>query len=768
MALAVERNTVLYYDLDQPRWTAVPKFSFIVSACEIYTQLSIGAAIHILSEETCLSLQGMTDYWKRERIDGSFVSPQVFRVLSGSDFPLNHCLVGGEKLVNVNPESGVIYNVYGMSETFGGVCYCRVDGSYRDSQIGKAFDGLTLYVLDKEGREVPQGEKGELCVVGEFGVKYLNNPKLSAEKFEDLGNGKWRIHTGDIAYIDETGSACYVSRMDWMVKVNGQRVDLGEVEKHLSNVSGIKNAAARAFEDKAGKTYIAGYYVLEEGKELTEEEIRADLRVKLPEYMIPRSLVRIDKMPLNNNGKLDRKSLKEPEAEENKTEYEAPLDETEKVICETFESILTCGKVGRRDNFDTLGGDSISKMRFVAEIGKKFGISNANAAEIMADGTPAGIASVIKGKKNASGKSGAIETVKTVEPLNVITTVCMLSLPLIHFLEEVTEAGVQQAGAMTFIWLMLLIAQPYPFMLVMGYRFKYDNVTVKAILKNAISFFVIAVFFDIARWLVLANWPGYFNLVPDFDFEFVSILASDIYMFVGWFYLFFALAKKLHLSDKMVLLISAGLFVLSYVLPVPHFGNYLDTIVGNFIVTGENSYFPFARWFVIVLIGYFYAKLQKHFEDKKETGWEIGFYVLCGVLAIACLVANRAINGDFASDYHMPILFTLGYVFAIFAVAGLLKLLIRALGSKNRVLQFMDKEAALLMPYYLIQGMIAVAVGSFLCVIPGLEGFFGVPQLLVVGTVLILLTLFLTNRYGTKLMGFLLKISEKLSGKLGL
>ena len=761
MALAVERNKVLYHDLNQPRWTAVPKFSFIVSACEIYTQLAIGAAVHILSEETCMSLQGLTEYWKREHIDGSFVSPQVFRILSGDDFPLNHCLVGGEKLTNIKPSSSVVYNVYGMSETFGGACYCRVDSSYRDSQIGKAFEGLTVHILDADGKEVPLGEKGELCMEGEYGVKYLNNPELSKEKFEDLGDGRWKIHTGDIAYIDETGSVCYVSRMDWMVKVNGQRVDLGEVEKHLLGVAGIKNAAARAFEDKQGKTYIAGYYVLEEGKELTEDDIKETLKIKLPEYMIPRYLVKLDKMPLNNNGKLDRKSLAEPEAQDNKTGYEAPLNDTERIICESFEGLLGCGKVGRTDNFDALGGDSISKMRFVAEMGEKFGVANLTAADLMNDGTPAGIATVIEGKKSGSVNSTVRENVNPVNPMNVITTFCMLTLPFVHMVEEMSEANLPHQSADFFIWLILLIAEPIPFMLVMGYKFKFEDVSAKTILKNAISFFVISVFYDIARWLILGNLPGYLHLAPNWEYEFDEFLASDIYMFVGWFYLFFAFAKKIHLSDKIVLLIAVVLFVVSYILPVPYFGNYLDTIVGNFIVTGGNSYFPFDRWFLIVLLGYIFAMAQRHFENKTERKKEILFYVLCTLIAIGCF----AFFED-SDDYDLPVLFMFGYTFATFAVAGVLKLVIKIVGSKNRLLQFMDKEAALLMPYYLIQGVVAVGAVSILAIIPGLEGFFKVPQLIVTGLLLIVLTFFLTNKFGTKLMAFLLGISEKISNKL--
>ena len=130
------------------------------------------------------------------------------------------------------------------------------------------------------------------------------------------------------------GNIVYVNRMDWMVKVNGQRVETGEIEVRIAtDIDAIESAVVKAFENEYGMTYLAAYYQFKKGMSATAEEIEAMLRKKLPDYMIPRFFVEMESFPLNANGKIDRKAIQPPQAASFKEEYAAPENETQKKLC---------------------------------------------------------------------------------------------------------------------------------------------------------------------------------------------------------------------------------------------------------------------------------------------------------------------------------------------------------------------------------------------------------------------------------------------------
>ncbi|MBQ0107120.1 MAG: AMP-binding protein, partial [Methanocorpusculum sp.] len=171
-------------------------------------------------------------------------------------------------------------------------------------------------------------------------------------------------HTGDIGFIDENGDLNYVTRKDWMVKINGQRVETLEVERILQSVEHIKEAVVKAFSDADSQNYLVGYYVSD--AELPIDDIRISLAEKLPAYMIPRYLVRLDAIPKNLNGKTDRISLSPPDISLYKSVYAAPTTPEEQALCTAFEEVLECEKVGIHDDFFALGGDSIKVMKLLS------------------------------------------------------------------------------------------------------------------------------------------------------------------------------------------------------------------------------------------------------------------------------------------------------------------------------------------------------------------------------------------------------------------
>ena len=197
------------------------------------------------------------------------------------------------------------------------------------------------------------------------------------------------LHTRDICKRLPDGSVVYVNRKDWMVKINGQRVEMGEVEVQLGKIKGIKTAVVKAFTDDNGQTYICGYFTA--GSKISDADIRRSLLKKFPPYMVPRFLVQIDEFPLTPNGKLDRKALREPDASDFRSEYEAPVTDGEKQVCAAFEKLLKLERVGVNDDFFSLGGDSIKVVMLQEELGD-FKLSS---AQIFSLRTPKAIAASV-------------------------------------------------------------------------------------------------------------------------------------------------------------------------------------------------------------------------------------------------------------------------------------------------------------------------------------------------------------------------------------
>ena len=171
-----------------------------------------------------------------------------------------------------------------------------------------------------------------------------------------------------------------------MVKINGQRVEPGEIEHTMANFQGVKTAVVKAFENEYGQTYLCGYYTAESPVE--EHDLRAWLNGILPEYMVPLFLVELDEFPLNANRKIDRLALAKPDASLFQTTYQAPENDTQKSLCRGFEDTLKLNKVGINDDFFAIGGDSVKAVILVDVCG----IPDLEVMDIFQGRTPAGIA----------------------------------------------------------------------------------------------------------------------------------------------------------------------------------------------------------------------------------------------------------------------------------------------------------------------------------------------------------------------------------------
>ncbi|RKH43703.1 non-ribosomal peptide synthetase, partial [Corallococcus llansteffanensis] len=274
------------------------------------------------------------------------------------------------KQVYAVPSVRKLYNLYGPSE----------DTTYSTSSlvgreevplIGRPLPDTRAYVLDATLQPVPVGVAGELYLAGEGQARgYLLRPDLTAERFlpEPYGPPGGRMYrTGDRVRYRQDGRLEYLGRVDFQVKVRGFRIELGEVESALRRATSIKDAVVVAKGEAADKRLVA-YVVAKAGESLEVEPLKAQLRQGLPEYMVPGTVVVLNALPLNSNGKVDRKALPEPEAPQSGSTYLAPRTQTEAKLAAIWAEVLRLPQVGVRDSFFELGGHSLLATQVVSRV----------------------------------------------------------------------------------------------------------------------------------------------------------------------------------------------------------------------------------------------------------------------------------------------------------------------------------------------------------------------------------------------------------------
>lgn len=328
---------------------------YFIATVLVYDCLYTGCTVHLFPEEARTDVHALEEYLQRQGVTVSFISPAVLARFHSSPEKLRLVLTGSERLSNVAPQGYGIFNLYGLTETGALGMYFKVDKAYDNTPVGRPFEGMEVCLMDSEDRPVPPGGEGEICMKGTFAKGYYKEP----EKTEELWRGGW-LHTNDIGRQSEDGTFVYVNRKDWMVKINGQRVEPGEVEAAVKNVHGIENAIVKGFVSDSGSQYLCAYFIPE--SDISEEQIREALGKVLPSYMVPLYFVRMESFPVNQNGKLDRKSLLPPDRSAMREKYEAPRNGTEEKLCSAFAAVLGLDRVGIDDDFFRLGGDSIRVM----------------------------------------------------------------------------------------------------------------------------------------------------------------------------------------------------------------------------------------------------------------------------------------------------------------------------------------------------------------------------------------------------------------------
>ncbi|MET9611042.1 amino acid adenylation domain-containing protein [Streptomyces sp. NPDC006512] len=359
------------------RLIAVTTVSFDIAALELYLPLLAGAAVVIAGKDEVLDPDALAALITRHGGTVLQATPSLWQTLTGQvpqALAGLRMLVGGEAvpgaLARAMASAGrSVLNVYGPTETTIWSTTARLDGTTASPSIGRPILNTRAYVLDGALRPVAPGVPGELYLAGAGLARgYLGRPGLTAERFtaDPYGAPGARMYrTGDLVHWSGNGTIEYLGRTDFQVKVRGFRIELGEIEAVLARHPRVSRAAVVVREDRPGSKLLAGYVVpAADGPAPGSAELRAHATADLPDYMVPAVFVTLDELPLNTNGKLDRKALPAPDFAD-RPAGRAPSTPREELLAGLFAEVLGLPAVGVDDSFFTLGGDSITSVQLV-------------------------------------------------------------------------------------------------------------------------------------------------------------------------------------------------------------------------------------------------------------------------------------------------------------------------------------------------------------------------------------------------------------------
>ncbi len=355
---------------------------FDASVWEIFPALACGAALHVVPEALRLDIAGLHAWFEQQRITHAFLPTPVCEQFQKRDnATLKVLLTGGDTLRDTGYSRGYcLVNNYGPTENAVVSTSWEVVRGAAEVSIGRPIANTQAYVLDSRLQPCPIGVPGELCLGGAgLAAGYLHDEALTRQKFIDNPIGRGRLYrSGDLASWNADGTLRFLGRRDGQVKINGNRIECGEIEAVAVRVPGVTGCKAQAVQH-GGKASLWLFYEAPADARL-ETELAASLQQRLPAYMVPARLMRVETLPLTTNGKIDAKQL---DAMAQQSLGERPAREPvawsgrDRVVIEGVarELGLAPEQIGPDDHFFALGGDSIRAMRLVAHIQKQLDVS---------------------------------------------------------------------------------------------------------------------------------------------------------------------------------------------------------------------------------------------------------------------------------------------------------------------------------------------------------------------------------------------------------
>ncbi len=363
---------------------SVTTLSFDISALELFLPLIAGARVVIASNETVRDGHQLRTLLLETGATILQSTPSVWRLLIEAGWqgkPHLKVLCGGEAMPPdlaeaLRQRSGEVWNLYGPTETTIWSSATRVAAG--PIRIGPPISNTQLYVLDEHLKPVPVGVTGELFIGGKGLARgYWHNPELTALRFVDNPFGAGRIYrTGDVARWSGDGSIELLGRTDHQVKIRGYRIELGEIEAELATHPEVRDAVVMAVGDTLGHKRLAAWVDSKSTGPAPDQlsaALHAQLASRLPEYMLPVTISVLPALPRTSNGKIDQKSLPEPDfGSQSRHRFVKPRNETERRLLTIWQSVLGLETISVEANFFELGGNSLMILRLIARVNTAF------------------------------------------------------------------------------------------------------------------------------------------------------------------------------------------------------------------------------------------------------------------------------------------------------------------------------------------------------------------------------------------------------------
>ncbi|MDP1816120.1 MAG: amino acid adenylation domain-containing protein [Leadbetterella sp.] len=369
-------------------------FSFDVSLQDCWSVLNAGGSLYVSNEKIRIDFPLLWAYILTNGLQVLSFPFSAFQQLSTQNFidssmaiDIKHIVCSGEQLIinsslknflESHPKL-VLHNHYGPSETHVVTSY-KINSELGNieprASIGKPVSNSRIYILDAFYNLVPKGVKGELYIGGANLAKgYLNKEEFTKERFveDPFKPGMVLYKTGDLGKWLPNETIEYLGRVDDQVKIRGYRIELGEVEHALLKNEQIKEAVILVKENQVHEKELVAYFSSK--AEQTLNDLRSYLKEFLPEYMLPSYYVQMESLPLTRNGKIDKKSLPDPQGLglSSGVEYIAPRNEIEEKLVKIWQEVLKRDNIGVKDDFFILGGHSLKAVRLISAVQKDFG-----------------------------------------------------------------------------------------------------------------------------------------------------------------------------------------------------------------------------------------------------------------------------------------------------------------------------------------------------------------------------------------------------------
>jgi amino acid adenylation domain-containing protein len=359
-------------------------FSFAASGNEFWLSLLNGAEL-VLMPAGLPSLSDLRDVITKHGVSVLSLPCGLFNLLVDNELDalreLRVIMVSGDfpspahLATAAEHTSAAIFNGYGCTENSAISSLYPITPEVRDLDrvpVGKPLTGVTMDVLDQDLKPCPPGDVGELCIDG-TGVAngYLNLPDTQAAKFVDGGT---RYRTGDLARLTPDGDVVLVGRSDSLVKIRGFRVETSAVELALKSFDDIEHAVVKAFGNEANEKSLVAFYTTWSGQEIGTGELIAQLADSLPDHMIPSDFRRLEAMPANLNGKIDRAALHDPRARSREEKEQRMTNPLETVILQMWREIIGNDDYSVTDPFVGHGGNSLHFVKFASGLQSVFAV----------------------------------------------------------------------------------------------------------------------------------------------------------------------------------------------------------------------------------------------------------------------------------------------------------------------------------------------------------------------------------------------------------